>query len=655
MPRDLETICLKCLEKDPQRRYASAAALAEDLHRFRRNEPIAAQPVGPLERVIRWTRRNPAGAALASTAVALIGLTSGGGVWFVQQRAERRAELRTEVGRTMAQADGFGKQFHFHEARELLEQARQRLQPAGPDDLRRQVDRARADLALVMKLDAARLRAATLMEGVPEAVGAEPLYEEAFAKAGLGRQGDNAEAVAARVRISPVRVEIVAALDDCASITRDRSRRAWLLAVARGADPDPLRDRLREPDLWQDGRALTTLVQGLPVERLSPQLLTALGRMLPREHGESVSLLGAAQARYPQDFWLNYELGWALYGSRQKSEALGYFRAALALRPRASMAHNAIGLILGDLGRRDDAIGHFRESIRLDPKTAALPHNNLGIALQAKGQMDEAISHYQESIRLEPEASATPHTNLGNALRAKGRLDEAVGHYQEAIRLDPSMAAAHNNLGVALRAKGRLDEAVGHYQEAIRLDPTMAAAHNSLGDALLGKGRLDEAITCYQDSIRLDPGSPAIAYFSLGMALRAGGRPDEPIGHLQQAIRPEPNMDLIYIHLYRCRYEAALAALQASAGHGLREARLGEQERMSLRRQALDWLRANLELRTRLLKDGAVVDLRSLSGWSLSAWETDPVLAGVRNQAALMKLPDAERAEWSAFGETWRR
>ncbi len=67
---------------------------------------------------------------------------------------------------------------------------------------------------------------------------------------------------------------------------------------------------------------------------------------------------------------------------------------------------------------------------------------------------------------------------------------------------------------------------------------------------------------------------------------------------------------------------------------------------MSLRRQALDWLRANLELRTRLLKGGAVVDLQSLSGWSLSAWEMDPVLAGVRNQAALMKLPDAERAEW---------
>ena len=70
-------------------------------------------------------------AALLVTALALVGLASGGGVWFVQQRAE----LRNEVVTTVAQAVRLRRGFHFREALQLLEQLRQRVERAGPDDL----------------------------------------------------------------------------------------------------------------------------------------------------------------------------------------------------------------------------------------------------------------------------------------------------------------------------------------------------------------------------------------------------------------------------------------------------------------------------------------------------------------------------------------
>jgi WD40 repeat protein len=74
VPKDIETICHKCLEKEPGKRYASAAGLAEDLGRFMSGEPVQARPVGPVGRLVKWTRRRPAVAALLAAVVLLTAL-----------------------------------------------------------------------------------------------------------------------------------------------------------------------------------------------------------------------------------------------------------------------------------------------------------------------------------------------------------------------------------------------------------------------------------------------------------------------------------------------------------------------------------------------------------------------------------------------------
>jgi tetratricopeptide (TPR) repeat protein len=548
----LESVRERLRRAELERAAAEARAVAEA-----RTRAVAEAKAA----VERRARRLVVG--LAAAVLGLVAVGAGVGLLGLLVR-QKTTEQRLAIEAALDKALVLRQQARWGEVAAVLEQARQVLGDTGPEDLRHRLDVAEAELALINRLDAIRMRRMTWVGRQFDLQAAEREYAAAFREAGLGEVGDDQEAVAARVRASGVSVWLLAALDDWAWLAEVSEAQPWLLGVIRRAAPDPWGDRVRGPALWHDHQAKQALADeilrddGARVGELSPQTLGLFGLVL-RRTAAAVPLLRAAQRRYPNDFWLSFQLGTLLYEAKKLDEAVGYYRVAVALRPDAPAAHHNLGVTLADNKDLDGAIAEYKKAIELDANFAAA-HYNLGNALRDKKNLDGAIAEYEKAIELDPKF-APAYFNLGHALRAKQDLDGAIDAYSKAAALPPHAAEAYSNLGKALLDKGHVEKAIAEFRKAVAGNPKFALAHFNLGIALATVKDRDGAIDAYSKATDCD-GKFVQAHGALGEALMRRGRFSEARTATRRCLDLLPPGDplrrLVSQQLQQCERLAAL-------------------------------------------------------------------------------------------------
>jgi tetratricopeptide (TPR) repeat protein len=441
VPRDLETICLKCLRKESRQRYAGAGALADDLRRFLANEPIAAKAVGPLERGLKWCRRRPTAAALLGLCVLVVVALAGCGWAFARYEAWRADEanrLRHAADREREHAE--------HNFREALLAVEEMLTRVGQERLAYQprMEQVRRDLLL---------KALT--------------FYERF----LGERGDD-PAVRRETARARQRVGDIQELLGNPAAAEEAYRKAESLFVQLAAD---------DPETMDYQRDLATCRNNFG------NLLSHQGRLAEAQqvYGQALELRkdladrGPDNAGYRYDCAVSYHNQAVLLQARsQFPEAEQHYRQALAyLAPIAGDTEepsyllercrclNNLGGLLAALVRRDEAeTAHGAARDGFERLTRKWPGN----------------ADYRQEL-------ASSYNHLGNLWRDT-RPVKAERSYRDALALRAGLAAeyptipayrqelanTYNNLAICLQAGGKAAAADEAFRQALAVKEKLA-------------------------------------------------------------------------------------------------------------------------------------------------------------------------------------
>ncbi len=514
---------------------------------------------------------------------------------------------------------------------------------------------------------------------------ADAEYLAAFRGYGVDVDALDPADAGARLSASPVAAQLANALDQWAFIRRMRRQRdaagsQRLVAIAKAADPDPWRNKLRDTLGRQDVHPVkkldtlirlagTAIVERLPeasVTRLAFSLATAGKRDI------AVGLLRRAQRAHPDDFWVNADLGRELLISGKPDQAARFFAVAVAIRPESGLALRELGKSLQQSGQFEEAADTFRQWMGLRPGEAHA-HVSLGAVLLTLGERQEAEDEFSEAKRLKPDDGMVRGL-IARAWSDWGDWEAAIAECREAIRQNPSCVFGCDALGNALVYAGRSDEAIAVFRQAIRLDPRFPPLHVGLGRALLAGGQFEAALDAASQSdapapwpqrdtdraslVRTAERMIALAA-RLPALLRGDDRPVNAEEHADfarlcsfrqlyassarlwsEAFAAQP--DLADLAGAENRYQAACAAALAGCGRGHDAVPPDSVARKRLRGQAAHWIKTALTDCAVRLEKATPVERFEVAK-RLGRWRVDPALAGLRDESALAALDAVER------------